>query len=220
MACALARAGIKLRSNQQGKVASPRCYSIKGGVKPPVACDRGLKANRSQKAQSTMPLFEHLNKERNRKRNKEQFNERYRNDEAFRLYHILKRRHRKIMNIWIGRMENETSSIASKRHVELLGTSVDNAKRWIESMFTDGMAWNKIGVGEGMLSIDHVVPCSWFDHSNDYHARLCWNYQNLRPMWFLDNIKRGDSGDGIIDHFQNVRWSLTVQALLDFAVSR
>lgn len=220
--CALKRWGLKARGNQEGKEASPVCWQVSGSQKPVQLriADRPMCGKGKTRRVHDLPLFSFVSHEMRKERNEEvkrKFTIKYRTDSEFRLYHILKRRHRKITDIWRGKYGVKQ---ASTRHTKLLGCSTAEAKQWIESQFTEGMSWDVIGIGKGKLSIDHVVPCSWFDHSNIRHAALCWNYQNLRPMWHLDNVRRSASGDGIEDHFATVPWSPVVQMLLDFAATR
>jgi hypothetical protein len=72
---------------------------------------------------------------------------------------------------------------------ELLGCSWEELKSHIEKQFERGMTWENRG-RQGW-HIDHIIPCSAFDHSNEDHIRQCWHYTNLRPMWAKDNLKKG-----------------------------
>ena len=41
--------------------------------------------------------------------------------------------------------------------------------------------------------LDHIIPCSYFDMTNDEHLMVCFNWRNIRPLWGKDNIKRQDN---------------------------
>lgn len=38
--------------------------------------------------------------------------------------------------------------------------------------------------------IDHIIPCSAFDLSEDSEQRICFNYKNMQPLWQKDNLKK------------------------------
>jgi hypothetical protein len=42
------------------------------------------------------------------------------------------------------------------------------------------------------VSVDHIIPCSWFDLTKKEELIACWNLKNLRLLPWLDNIKRGN----------------------------
>ena len=87
-----------------------------------------------------------------------------------RLYHLL-----------IGRKSAPT--------MELIGCSIDELKHHLESKFTEGMSWDNYGEWH----VDHIKPCVLFDLSDPKQQRLCFNYKNLRPLWAIENLKKGCS---------------------------
>ena len=48
------------------------------------------------------------------------------------------------------------------------------------------MSWDNIG----LWHIDHVTPCAAFDLTNSDEANTCFNWQNIRPCWAEDNMKK------------------------------
>lgn len=70
----------------------------------------------------------------------------------------------------------------------LLGCSFEQAKHHLELKFQLGMTWNNYG----KWHIDHIVPCSFFDLSDYHQQRMCFNYQNLQPMWAKENISKNN----------------------------
>jgi hypothetical protein len=90
-------------------------------------------------------------------------------------------------------LRNQTARIKrltkrSKRSNELLGCTYEQARKWIESQFQRGMSWSNAGVWE----IDHIVPISAFDLTDDQQIRCVNHYTNLRPLWAEDNRRKGD----------------------------
>lgn len=60
-------------------------------------------------------------------------------------------------------------------------------KKYLESQFKEGMSWENYGIE---WHIDHIVPCSFFDLSNEDHQRICFNWRNLQPLWKKDNLSK------------------------------
>jgi hypothetical protein len=74
-------------------------------------------------------------------------------------------------------------------HVHLrFGCSADFMRAHIEKQFTKGMTWDNYGEWH----IDHIMPCAQFDLSNQMHADICFNWQNLRPLWARENLSKSD----------------------------
>lgn len=75
--------------------------------------------------------------------------------------------------------------------LELIGCTLEELRSHLESRFLPGMCWNNHTL-KGW-HIDHVIPCSAFDLSKKEDQRRCFNYKNLRPLWWIDNLKKGKS---------------------------
>lgn len=76
--------------------------------------------------------------------------------------------------------------------VRLLGCSLEELRAHLESQFEPGMSWDNYGKGDNDWSIDHVMPMSVFDLTDKQHLALANHYLNLRPMWHLQNISKGN----------------------------
>ena len=72
--------------------------------------------------------------------------------------------------------------------LQLLGCSVDEFRKHLESRFSDGMSWNNYGLRG--WHIDHIVPISIIDLTDPCEvARVC-HYTNMQPLWAKDNIAK------------------------------
>jgi hypothetical protein len=80
--------------------------------------------------------------------------------------------------------------------IELLGCSIEEARVYIESQFTEGMSWSNYGLHG--WHIDHINPVSTFDLSDPEQQKQCFHYTNLRPLWAKDNWSRPKDGTDLI----------------------
>ncbi len=67
----------------------------------------------------------------------------------------------------------------------IVGCSLDDLKRHLESLFTPGMTWDNYG--KRGWEIDHVKPVSSFDLTTPEGIFACWHYTNLQPLWRGEN---------------------------------
>lgn len=72
-----------------------------------------------------------------------------------------------------------------KHSMELLGGTLEEIQRHIESKFTDGMTWGNYGKWHA----DHFIPLS-SGQTKEEMIQLC-HYMNLQPLWALDNLRKG-----------------------------
>jgi len=76
------------------------------------------------------------------------------------------------------------------KSMELLGCTIQELRDHLESQFTEGMTWDNMG--RGGWHIDHIIPCAFFDLTKPSHQKVCFNWQNLQPLWESDNCAKGD----------------------------
>ena len=72
----------------------------------------------------------------------------------------------------------------------LVGYSLIDLKKNLESNFKEGMSWSNYGEWH----IDHIIPKSKFKFKDylDDEFKKCWSLNNLQPLWAIDNIKKGN----------------------------
>jgi hypothetical protein len=76
----------------------------------------------------------------------------------------------------------------SKKTRDILGCTVEELKKYIESKFKLGMSWEK----RHLIHIDHIKPCSSFDLTKASEQRECFHYTNLQPLWASENLSKGN----------------------------
>jgi hypothetical protein len=85
----------------------------------------------------------------------------------------------------------------------VLGYTFEELKTHLESLFTEGMTWDKLMGGE--IEIDHILPRSsfYYETIEDRDFKDCWALSNLQPMWRKDNRAKADlmpDGSRGVDH--------------------
>ena len=124
------------------------------------------------------------NKKEYRKNNQERMrileNNRYKTDINFRLKKILRGRIRKAL-------KGKDKSITT---LELIGCTINELKKHLESKFKSWMNWEN--QGRGGWDIDHIIAMSKFDLSCPVQQHACCHYSNLQPLGHIANIKKGN----------------------------
>lgn len=103
---------------------------------------------------------------------------RYKTDPAFTCKRMLRNQ--------VARIKRRT--MWSKRSNELLGCTYEYARKHIESKFKRGMSWSNVGEWE----IDHIIPISAFDLTNEQQVRSVNHFTNLQPLWKEENRLKRD----------------------------
>ena len=71
--------------------------------------------------------------------------------------------------------------------MDLVGCSYKEFCLWIEYQFTSYMNWENHG---SYWHIDHIILCSLFNSLEYEERKICFNWQNTRPLEALKNLKR------------------------------
>jgi hypothetical protein len=120
--------------------------------------------------------------ERRRPGAREKFHVLYGNDLTFTLMHRVKALIRRTLRF------NKKKDGKMK---EILGYTVDELRKHIESQFSEGMDWDKFLRGE--IHLDHKKPIIFFKPQSidDPAFKECWALSNLQPLWARDNLSKG-----------------------------
>ncbi len=73
--------------------------------------------------------------------------------------------------------------------VEMLGCSVDECIKHIESQFKEGMSWDNHG--RKGWHVDHIKPCCDYNLGLVEDLKKCFHYTNLQPLWWWENLSKG-----------------------------
>lgn len=74
--------------------------------------------------------------------------------------------------------------------MNLIGCDINMLKKHLESKFKLGMSWENYG--KCGWEIDHIIPCASFDLTKEDEQKKCFNYNNLQPLWVIDNILKSN----------------------------
>ena len=78
------------------------------------------------------------------------------------------------------------------RTVSLLGCSVKDFIKYIESLWQPNMNWTNFGNKIDQWNFDHILPCELFNLLDVKQQQICFNHKNIRPLWKRDNDSKGD----------------------------
>ena len=77
---------------------------------------------------------------------------------------------------------------------KLLGCTVEECKSYLESKFKQGMTWDNYGYRT--WHVDHIIPYSAFNFTDEEQVKRCFHYTNLQPLWAEENYKKRDKIEG------------------------
>ena len=104
---------------------------------------------------------------------------RYKTNINFRLTKLLRTRLRKALK----------GIDKSDLTLELIGCTIDELRKHLESKFEPWMSWEN--QGRGGWDIDHIIAMSKFDLKCPVQQHACCHWSNLQPMEHIANIKKG-----------------------------
>jgi len=70
----------------------------------------------------------------------------------------------------------------------LIDYTAQQLRDHLQRQFTKGMTWELFCAGD--IHIDHRIPLSMFDLSDEGEARRAWALSNLSPLWSSDNLSK------------------------------
>jgi hypothetical protein len=113
-----------------------------------------------------------------RKLYRDNYNKNYKHNPEFKLRHNISRR----ILLAVSRQRIKKSN----KSIKLLGCSIDDYKKYLESKFKEGMSWNN----RNLWHIDHIKPCVSFDLTKPEEQLKCFNYANTQPLWIRENLEK------------------------------
>ena len=127
-----------------------------------------------------------------RKKHEKELKE-YRQNNKQKLCEISERYRNKHPHIvaWRGILHSTLKRMGTKKEghtIDVLGYSATDLKHHIEKQFTTGMNWENHG--QFGWHIDHKIPLNSAKTEDEIY-KLC-HYTNLQPLWWRDNISKGD----------------------------
>ena len=121
---------------------------------------------------------ENLSRSEHNKKNNNKMADRKRNREKIDICY-------KIANRLRTRLNEAVKNGGAIRH---LGCSVQELKLHLECQFTEEMDWsNHTSYG---WHIDHIIPLSKLDLTDEEQLKKACHYTNLRPLWWDKNLGR------------------------------
>jgi hypothetical protein len=98
----------------------------------------------------------------------------------------------------------------SKEIVSLLAIDKDGFIEHINKHLIQGMTKENFGSEWGL---DHIVPVDLFDLTNDDDLKLCYNYNNIMPMFNSDNRLKGASVHFSLDKLNTMYSNVYIEQL-------
>jgi len=83
-----------------------------------------------------------------------------------------------------GNLRTETS-------MELIGCTPEFLRGYIAARFRKGMRW---GI-KGSFEVDHILPISAFDLTDEWQRKKAFHYSNLQPLTREENRRKSDKYD-------------------------
>jgi hypothetical protein len=122
----------------------------------------------------------------NKKRKKE--------DPIFRAVHNARRSFKKHLDNIRSKDDETLEKWEHKRKTfDYYGCTSKELIEHIEKQFVDGMTWENRG--QYGWHLDHIRPLASFDFTGDdmdEQLKIAWHYTNLQPLWWYDNLAKGD----------------------------
>ena len=90
----------------------------------------------------------------------------------------------------------------SNKTLELVGCTKDFFQSWIQFQLYGNMTVENYGK---IWTLDHTIPISSFNLSNENEKRKCFFWSNLRPMYVKENISKGNKIDMWLYALQEIK---------------
>jgi hypothetical protein len=90
------------------------------------------------------------------------------------------------------RIHSALKNTNKKSTIKLVDCNIDFLKEWLSYNFKDGMTLDNYG---SHWHVDHVIPCSLFDLSNEDEVKNCFRWTNLQPLEASLNLSKQNNLD-------------------------
>lgn len=146
-----------------------------------------------QKNKKDRTLYYHKNREKIRKKQKEyEIKTRTKRRKYFRVWEKNKLKNDPIYKIrkYIGNRLRSALKRQRKNQsiLDICGIGLEAVRIHIEKQFKEGMSWDNYG----KWHIDHIIPISSFDLSDERELKKACHYSNLQPLWAEENLKKSN----------------------------
>jgi len=75
---------------------------------------------------------------------------------------------------------------------DILGYDIKSLMMHLEKQFDKTMSWNNY---RAYWEIDHIIPLSIYNMEDKDNIVKCWSLENLRPLYFVNNINKKNKID-------------------------
>jgi len=175
-------------NNKPENIKRRKEYHLKNKIKRNAYSREYNLKNKKQQRDNYFKNFEHIKEQHKEYNSRPERQERRRNyntnkyktDINFRLAALCRNRIRRALK----------GIAKSASTMKLIGCTIDELRRHIESLFEPWMTWENQGLGG--WDIEHKKAMSNFNLIDPEQQRACCNWSNLQPMEHIANIKKGN----------------------------
>ena len=194
-----------------------KCKSTKDGRQSICKeCRKQYRENNKEKIREWNKQYSENNKEKKREYNKQyrennrerlnaadlrRRNQRYKNDPEFRLRINISGAFRHFLK---GNKEKPSSD-----YLKQCGYARKELMKHLEDQFDQNMTWDNYG---SYWHVDHIIPKSVFEPTNEQHLKWCWSLENLRPLEAGENMSKNDNI--ILEEIEKISFYEDVKHLL------
>jgi hypothetical protein len=97
------------------------------------------------------------------------------------------------LRTYIFQRVGKKNNTGQSRFREVVGCTIDEFRKYLESHWEAWMNWSNYGRGEGKWNIDHTRPCASFDLTDNEQVKQCFHFSNMRPMCAVKNLLKSDT---------------------------
>jgi hypothetical protein len=98
----------------------------------------------------------------------------------------------------------------SKEILKFIGIDKQGFINHVNKYLLEGMTKENFGK---IWGLDHIVPVDLFDINDEAEKKLCYNYQNIIPMFNNDNRVKGASVHFSLDKLETMYTNVYIQQL-------